>query len=72
MGMEDETRRFFLLIVNSIALFLLWMIANMLVGIYWGYAFAQNEFTWKNALYYLISVSIFICIILRIKRNCRL
>ena len=37
--MEDETRAFLVLILNSIAITLIWMIANMLVGCY--QAFAQ-------------------------------
>lgn len=56
MGMEDDTRAFFVLIANSIALILIWMIVNILVGIYWNYAFFEDRPSWKNILYYLVSL----------------
>jgi ABC-type glycerol-3-phosphate transport system permease component len=57
MGMEDDTRAFLVLIVNTIALVLMWMIANVLVGIYWGYAFYTLNVGWENILYYIISLA---------------
>ncbi len=60
MGMEDDTRAFLVLIVNTIALVLMWMIANVLVGIYWGYAFYEAGMSWKNILYYILSLASFI------------
>ena len=62
MGMEDDTRAFFVLIANSIALILIWMIANILVGIYWNYAFFEGSPSWKNILYYLISLMVLVWI----------
>lgn len=56
MGMEDDTRAFLVLIVNTIALVLMWMIANVLVGIYWGYAFYPVHIGWANIVYYIISL----------------
>lgn len=56
MGMEEETSKFFALIANSIALILIWMIANILVGIYWNYAFFEGSPSWKNIVYYIVSV----------------
>ena len=53
MGMEDDTRGFLILIVNTIAIVLLWMIANVLVGIYLNFAFFEDKPTWKNILYYI-------------------
>ena len=53
MGMEDDTRGFLILIVNTIAIVLLWMIANVLVGIYLNFAFFEGKPTWKNILYYI-------------------
>ena len=69
--MEDETRAFFVLIANSIALLLVWMIANILVGIYWGYAFFEGRPGWKNLLYYFISLVLFFFIARHIIRKCR-
>lgn len=62
MGMEEETSRFFALIANSIALLLVWMIANILVGIYWNYAFFEGSPGWKNIVYYIISLVLFVFI----------
>ena len=69
MGMEAATRQFFIRLANSIALLLLWMIGNLLVGIYWKYAFPEHGFSWKNGLYFLISVASFVWLFLRIKRS---
>ena len=50
--MEDETRDYLVLIANTIALVLIWMIGNVLVGIYIGLAFFSDAPNWKNLLYY--------------------
>ena len=50
--MEDETRDYLVLIANTIALVLIWMIGNVLVGIYIGLAFFNDAPNWKNMLYY--------------------
>ncbi|MDB5202101.1 MAG: hypothetical protein JWQ27_1510 [Ferruginibacter sp.] len=54
--MEDETRDFFVRIINSIAMSLIWMISQVLVGIYWGYGFFSGSPTWQNLLYYVFFV----------------
>lgn len=69
MGMEDDTRAFLVLIINTIALILLWMIANVAVGIYVGYAFFEDAPHWQNILYYIISITAFIFIIRHIRRK---
>ena len=56
MGVEQETRDFFIKIANSIAIVLLWMIANVFVGIYFGLGFFDGPPTWKNIIYYIISL----------------
>ena len=50
--MEDETREFLVLIMNTISWVLLWMILNVFVGIYFGLGFFETVPTWKNILYY--------------------
>ncbi|MEO6537685.1 MAG: hypothetical protein ABIT07_01740 [Ferruginibacter sp.] len=63
MGMEDDTRGFLILIVNTIATVLIWMIANVLVGIYFNLAFFEDRPGWKNVVYYLgFLVSLFLLI----------
>jgi len=53
MGMEDETREFLVLIVNTISKVLLWMMINVFTGIYLGYGFFENKPDWRNIIYYL-------------------
>ncbi len=72
MGMEDDTRAFLMLILNTIAWVLLWMIANVLIGIYWGYAFFDEKISWQNIVYYIISLSTFILVIWHIRRKWKL
>lgn len=67
--MEDETRAFLILIVNSIATVLLWMIANMVVGIYIGFAFFEGSPGWKNIVYYIIAFVTFILLIKRLRNK---
>lgn len=50
--MEDETREFLVLIMNTISWVLLWMILNVCIGIYFGLGFFETIPTWKNILYY--------------------
>lgn len=69
MGMEDDTRAFLVLIINTIALILIWMIANVLVGIYMGYAFFEGSPGWKNILYYIVTIITFILIVRRLRRQ---
>lgn len=70
--MEDETRAFLILIVNSIAYILLWMMVNVFVGIYFGLAFFEGSPSWKNILYYIIAFGTLFFIIRLLKRKWRL
>jgi len=63
MGMEDDTRAFLVLVLNTIALFLLWMIFNVLIVIYMGYAFFEESPTWKNIVYYILTLASLIYLI---------
>ncbi len=56
MGVEQETRDFFIKIANSIAIVLLWMIANVYLGIYFGLGFFDGSPSFKNIIYYIISL----------------
>jgi len=69
MGMEDETRGFLVLIANTIALILIWMIANVLVGIYFNLAFFEGHPTVSNIIYYVLSLTALIFIIRRLKQK---
>jgi hypothetical protein len=67
--MEEETRDFLVLIVNTIALILVWMIANVLVGIYFKLAFFFGHPGIWNIIYYLISFTFLFMIIRYLKRK---
>lgn len=56
MGMEDETRNFLILIVNTIALVFIWMMLNVVAGIYFELGFFEDSPGWKNYLYYIASL----------------
>lgn len=53
MGMEPDTSAFLIRIANTIAIVLLWMLINTIVGIKYNLAFFDNSPSWKNWLYYL-------------------
>ena len=50
--MDEETSAFLILIVNTIARVLLWMLLQVLIGIYLGYAFYEGQPVWQNIAYY--------------------
>lgn len=52
MRPEDNPQGFLILIVQTISVVLIWMIANVLVGIYFGFAFYEERPGWENYLYY--------------------
>jgi hypothetical protein len=65
MGMEDETRNFLVLILNTISLVLIWMIANVFIGIYLNLGFFETTPTWKN--FFFLSTLVWLFIYLRRK-----
>ncbi|MCX6324105.1 MAG: hypothetical protein NTZ41_07885 [Sphingobacteriales bacterium] len=68
MGMEDDTRSFLVLVANTLALVLLWMMIHIFLGIYLGFAFFEGSPNWKNILYYaffLISLYFLIALLSR-------
>jgi ABC-type glycerol-3-phosphate transport system permease component len=72
MGMEDETREFLVRILNTVAIVLLWMMTNVFIGIYKGFAFFENQPGWKNYVYYVFLIASFIFLILHLKRKWKL
>ena len=54
MKPEDNPQAFLVLIVQTISVILIWMIANVLVGIYFGYGFFETSPGWQNYLYYIV------------------
>ena len=71
MGMEPETRNFLVLIAQTISLVLLWMMTNVLFGIYLGYGFFEGNPNWKNIVYYLLFIISLMLIIRHIRKKWR-
>ncbi len=72
MSMEDETRAFLVRIVNTIAIVLVWMMINVFIGIYKGYAFFGDSPDWKNYCYYAFLLISFIALVIHLKRKWKL
>ena len=72
MGMEDETREFLVRILNTVSLVLLWMIANVFIGIYKGFAFFEHSPAWPNYVYYAFLLISFGALFLYLKRKWKL
>ncbi len=70
--MEDETRDFLVMIVQTISLVLLWMMINVLLGIYMGYGFFEGTIGWKNIVYYIAFLGSFFFLIKHIKKKWKL
>jgi hypothetical protein len=63
MGMEPEIKEFLLRIVQTISMGLLWLLVNMSIGIYFGFAFFEDKPSTGNYIYYfffLVSLSLLI------------
>lgn len=72
MGMEDETREFLVRILQTVSIVLLWMMVNVFIGIYKGYAFFEDKPGWVNYVYYAFLVTSFIFLVLHLKRKWKL
>jgi ABC-type spermidine/putrescine transport system permease subunit I len=67
--MEEDTKAFLIRILNTISIVLLWMMVNVIAGIYLGYGFFEGKPDWKNYTYYLFFLSSFISLIIHLKRK---
>ena len=72
MSMEDETREFLVLIVNTISKVLLWMMINVFTVIYLGYGFFENKPDWGNIIYYLFFLLTFYLLFKHLKTKWKL
>jgi ABC-type glycerol-3-phosphate transport system permease component len=70
--MEDETREFLVRILNTIAIVLVWMMVNVFIGIYKGYAFFEENPGWTNYVYYVFLAISFIALVIHLKRKWKL
>lgn len=69
MAMEDETREFLVKIANTIAMILLWMMANVFFGVYKEFGFFDAVPTWKNWVYYVLALASLIWVIFYLIRK---
>jgi ABC-type glycerol-3-phosphate transport system permease component len=72
MGMEDETRGFLVLILNTISIVLLWMLTSMFFGIYLGYGFFETTIGWKNIVFYVLLLVTLFFLIRHLRRKWKL
>jgi hypothetical protein len=72
MGIENETREFLIKIVQTVSIVLLWMMVNVFIGIYKGYAFFEKSAGWVNYCYYVFLVVSFIFLLFHLKRKWKL
>ena len=72
MGIEDETREFLVRILQTVSIVLLWMMVNVFIGIYKGYAFFEDKAGWANYIYYVFLVGSFVFLIIHLKRKWKL
>ncbi len=70
--MEDETRLFLIRIMQTVSIVLLWMMVNVFIGIYKGFAFFEEAPDWSNYLYYALLLVSFIFLIVHLKRKWKL
>lgn len=61
--MEPDIRAFLILIVQSMSIMVLWLLANTLVGIKWGYLFLDEGITVWHGVYYIGMVASFIWVL---------
>lgn len=70
--MEDDTRGFLVMVVNTIAVVFIFMMAHVIAGIYFGLGFFDESPKWSNYLYYLIFFISLFYVIRYIKRKWKL
>ena len=69
MGMEPEIKDFFIKIVNTISMVVLWMMLNAIIGIKYELAFFDNAPGWKNYVYYACSIVTLIWVVRYVLRK---
>jgi len=67
--MEPEVREFLVKIVQSISMGLVWLLINMSMGIYFGFAFFEGSPTLGNYIYYIAFLSSLVLLILYLRKK---
>jgi hypothetical protein len=66
--MEPDIKAFLIMVLQSVATTLLWMLINMTLGIYFNLAFPEGKITVWNILFYVFFLSTLV-LLLRYLRN---
>ncbi len=53
MDRDSDPKLFLIMIVQTISTILLWMMINVLIGIYFNLGFFEGTPGWKNIVYYI-------------------
>jgi hypothetical protein len=61
--MEEDVKEFLIKIVQSISIGLVWLLANMSIGIYFGFAFFEGRPSLGNYIYYAVFILTLIALI---------
>ena len=67
--MEPDVKAFLLKIVQSLSMSLVWLLANMSLGIYFGYAFFEGRPGLGNFIYYAVFLVSLILLIVYLKKK---
>ncbi len=70
--MESDTKEFLVRIMQTISLVLVWMLVNVYVGIYKDYAFFDHHANWTNYLFYLLSLTSLVLLMVHLWRKWKL
>lgn len=67
--MEPEVKAFLALIINSLAMALLWMMVNMTAGVYYNLAFFEEQISIWNILYYIFFLTTFVMLVVYLRKK---
>jgi uncharacterized membrane protein YcaP (DUF421 family) len=67
--MEPEVKAFLILIINSLAMALIWLMLNMTAGIYFNLAFFDDYVSIWNIVYYIFLVATFIFLMMYLRKK---
>lgn len=67
--MEDDVKEFLIKIMQSISMGLVWLLTNMSVGIYYGFAFFEGRPTIGNYIYYTVFTISLIALIVYLQKK---
>ena len=67
--MEPEIKEFLLKIVQSISMGMVWLLVNMSIGIYYGFAFFEDKPTLGNYIFYACFIISFVFLLLYLRKK---